>query len=235
MNTKSIVASFGLGVLAASSVMAGGLITGVTGSGLVPPAAYHPAGTAYDQQPTGSGNAYSSQNDTTGGNGNFATVYDNFTLASSGTITQVLWDGEYFNPPSAGIITGWTVSFWNDAMGQPGSLAATFPVGGNGNETFLGNWGGFPAFSYDVPVSFAATGGTQYWLSVVPDLGFPPQWGWADGNPGDGVSYQDFFGGRSPLAADMAFGLNVVPEPGASALVAGLGLVGFSLSRRMRK
>ena len=27
------------------------------------------------------GNAYSSQNDTTGGNGHFATVYDNFSLA----------------------------------------------------------------------------------------------------------------------------------------------------------
>ena len=64
---------------------------------------------------------YASQNDTGGGFGAFATAYDNFTLASATTITQVDWVGGYFNPQSLGPITGWTVAFYADNAGQPGA------------------------------------------------------------------------------------------------------------------
>src|SRR3954470_8191904 len=54
------------------------------------------------------GAAAASQNDISGGNGNFATVYDNFTLASSATITGVAFTGVFFNPPTAAAISGFT-------------------------------------------------------------------------------------------------------------------------------
>ena len=196
----------------------------------------------YSQPFDGTGNAYSSQNDTTGGNGLFAQVYDNFTLGSNSTITEVQFTGEYFNPPQQGSITGWTVNLYGDSVGQPGSLLDTFHVGGTGGETFLGTFGGFPTYTYDIAgLNFATTAGTQYWLDVYPDLGFPPQWGWSSGTGGDGVAYQDFFGSRSELGADMAFTLignpggGTTPEPGTLILLGtgALALMG-SLRRKLR-
>jgi len=185
------------------------------------------AGILYTQPYDGSTNLIASQNDT-GGFGNFATVYDNFTLAGGGTISNVEFTGGYFNPPSQGTITGWTVNFYSDNAGQPGALVGTDSLAGTGGETFLTNAGGFPIYTYSINLgtSFIASSGTQYWLSVVPDLGFPPQWGWSSGTGGDAASYQDFFGARSQQGFDMAFTLNgtsATPEP-VSFLLAGSAL-----------
>lgn len=169
----------------------------------------------YCQAFDGTGNAYSSQNDTNS-LGNFATVYDNFTLTATWDVESVHWVGEYFNPPNQGPITAWTLTFYANNAGQPGNPIASGVFPGNGNETFLGTFGGFPTYMYSLEFGSFDMGPGTYWLSVVPDLGFPPQWGWSSGIGGDGISYQDFFGTRSQLAVDMAFALDgrPVPEPG---------------------
>lgn len=191
-------------------------------------------------QPTDYNGAYTSQNDTNG-LGNYATVYDNFTLTTDSNIDTVQWVGSYFNPSQQAPITAWTVSFWADAGHQPGALLQAFNVAGNDGETFLQNDNvGDPAYLYTQTVNFNAAADTEYWISVVPDLGFPPEWGWETGTGGDGVSIQDFFGVRTQLKTDVAFTIfgtanTNTPEPFSLGLMgAGLLALGLAKVRRNR-
>ncbi len=196
--------------------------------------------TSIYKQDTDYGAAYSSQNDT-GGLGNFATAYDNFTLNGNYEITQIDWFGSYYNPPQAGTISAWTVTFYTDAGGQPGNPCCAFVVPGNANETFVRDDSvGDPTYAYSLNlIGCCFQPGAQYWFSLVPTLNDPPQWGWETGTGGDGIAYQDFFYNRSQLNADMAFELwgvpcGATPEPGTLGLLGTgvLGLCGF-LRRRL--
>jgi hypothetical protein len=198
------------------------------------------AATLYDQPWDGTGTATGSQNDTGGGNGNFATVYDNFTLGGAATITGVSFKGGYFNPPSSGSIARFTIAFYADNAGQPGSALSTFFISGDGGENGCATAGPSLACNYSLAVNFGAAAGTQYWMSIVPDVSFPPQWGWEAGLNGDGRSFQDFFGSRSELTSDMAFTLSgnaaVVPEPATWAMMlGGFGMAGAAVRRRQGK
>lgn len=194
----------------------------------------------YAQQFDQTGNAYSSQNDTNSF-GVFAQVYDNFTINAGGDyyINQIMFVGEYFNPPNQGPITGWTLNFYADNAGQPGAVLFTKHFAGTGNETFLGNYGGFPAYGYHLTdFLWDPMSGVQYWVDVYPDLAFPPQWGMSSALTGDGLSYQDFFGTRSQLTVDMAFALwgdvKVAPEPGIILMLGpGLLVAGGMLRRKL--
>lgn len=187
------------------------------------------AATLYSQPANFDGQAFASQNDPSFGN--FATVYDNFTLGSAAAVTGLSFTGQFFNPASIGGISNFTIKFYANNAGQPGGALATASIPGNGGQSCAG-----VICTYSVAVSFAAAAGTQYWLSIVPDLTFPPQWGWQQGIGGDNSAYQDFFGDRSQLNSDLAFTLTggaAVPEPAQWALlIGGFALAGAALRRR---
>jgi hypothetical protein len=128
----------------------------------------------------GSGNVFASQNDNVNGNGNFATVYQQFTLGPSPLgewdVESFHWVGGYFNPATQGPITAWTLTFYNDAAGIPGGAIASGLFTGTGGETCItSDCTVSPYFVYWLYFkSFDMRPGT-YWASVVPNLGFPPQ------------------------------------------------------------
>src|SRR3954469_6157806 len=110
------------------------------------------AATLYTQPYDGSGQLQASQNDTGGGNGAFATVYDNFTLGGASNITGLSFTGGYFNPPSPGVITKFTVKFYANNAGQPGAAVSTSAVAGNGGESCNAS----AICTYSLALNFAA-------------------------------------------------------------------------------
>jgi hypothetical protein len=191
-------------------------------------------------QPTNNLGGYASQNAT--GLGNFATTYDNFTLGSTAQVNQVSWVGSYI--PGVGGITSFTIDFWSNSANAPTTLLASYAVSGNAGETFLGNDAlGDPTYGYVLGLgsAFTAAAGTEYWMSIVPNVGFPPQWLWETSSVGDGNAYQCYFNSCGNIPADLAFQLDAasgVPEPGIlTLLVPGMlvpGILGFAVSLRRK-
>jgi hypothetical protein len=183
----------------------------------------------------GGSNLFSSQNDTVSGFGNFATSYTQFTLpggVSDWSLESFHWVGGYFNPAVQGPITAWTLEFYNDNAGIPGNPIAIGSFPGNGGETFIGNVNGFPIYVYWLYFQdFDVLPGT-YWASVVPDLGFPPQWGWATAT--GGLGYQCFFGSCANVAGlSYAIDGTPTPEPG-TLIMLGTGVLGLAGTLRRK-
>ena len=192
----------------------------------------HASITLYSQPTSFPHNAYyASQN-------SFATDYDDFTLAQTGTITGVDWTGEFFHPPTTATIDSFTISFYGDNAGIPGTQLFTDTIPGDANAVSLGpgDNNDQPGYSYSTNLDspFVADAGTKYWMSIAANFPLGPQWAWDSGTGGDGVSYQVFLGTGIPRTTDDAFTLiGTVPEPSPvyAMLLGALGLTSLAAIR----
>jgi len=175
-------------------------------------------------------------------------VYDNFTLSSDAWVTTVTWRGltwDYIDPaanPAPLKTQSWDLSFWSDALGQPGGAqighdlfsAASVQTTLSGTGTYNGSTVNVYDFTATLSSPVFLHANTQYWFSpwsFVSDL--DPIFAWAAGVGGDGQSFQTGYGFAAgvatPRPGDRAFSLEgtpadtVVPEP------ATLGLMAFGL------
>jgi len=180
------------------------------------------AGVLYSQRtdPALSG---SWQSETSNGNNGFNQAFDNFSLATTGTINHVSWTG--FLLPDFTPINGFTISIYADnfdnsnSPGAVGTLLASTIISGDAAQTtnVTPNKGAFGVFNFDAAIDpFVATAGTTYWLSIVAD---PSRNSgdvyWAFSDRGDG-SFNTFDGNFvTGVGTNLAFTLSnaTVPEP----------------------
>jgi hypothetical protein len=165
-------------------------------------------------------------------NGNYTssgpyTVYDDFSLAGGGSVTTVNWSGL-----DEGGLTGFTVSFWSDNGGLPGTLLTSDDIAGSAGETFSGSYDHEPRpiYNYSATLAspFSAARGTEYFLSIAGDTGINGNWCWEISGVGNSGILQYEAGFYNPIYWDNGMALtlegNAVPEPGTIAL----GLFGAS-------
>src|SRR6185436_11586177 len=126
-------------------------------------------------------------------------VWDNFTLQSNQTITEVDWLGGY-DPTrfgAGGPALDFSVSIYPSiAAGTEPAVAnpplVHYQTGGNAGETSIGQVGGITMYTYafSLPTPFIASAGVKYWVQIEASQGGSnPDWGIAAGTGGNGSHY----------------------------------------------
>jgi hypothetical protein len=184
-------------------------------------------GIIYSQPVSPNGGLLQSSWITPGGSGNDQYVWDNFTLQTTQTITNVTWIGGY-DPlllGSGGPVLDFTVAIYASIPGgsQPDVVnppLVKYATGGNASETLHGTLGGVTMYDYAflLPTPFTATAGTKYWVQIEAfQQGTTPDWGITVGTGSEGWHYRRIHGDLGDLyqfvPADAAFTL-LGPVPG---------------------
>lgn len=132
-------------------------------------------------------------------------AYDEFTINSNVSITEVRWRGGYASGGSLGHVFNFTVTLFASIANGTQPLCgnpqledtnpvylAKYSVGSNANETLVGPVAGITMYDYSfvLPTAFPATAGTKYWLRIEGCQSSSPDWGIAKGTGGDGQYFQ---------------------------------------------
>lgn len=125
-------------------------------------------------------------------------LWDNFTLESNQTITEIQWRGGY-DPDrfgSGGPVFDFTVAIYGsiaagiepDVINPP---LVEYRTNGNAGEIPAGDFGGVRMFDYKfvLPMPFHTLAGTKYWLYIVAPQHGMPDWGIMAGTGGDGIHF----------------------------------------------
>lgn len=125
-------------------------------------------------------------------------VWDSFTLAENGTITDIDWRGGYkWGASYGGHVIGFDVSICASiaANTEPDVVNPplyTFYVPDDAGETPAGTFGGTVMYDYHaaLPEPFEALGGVKYWVQIEGYHHGLPEWGFADATGGNGSHYR---------------------------------------------
>lgn len=160
-------------------------------------------------------------------------IWDDFTLPSKASITQVDWRGVYtFGGYWGGPVADFVVSIWAtnplvstepDVVNLP---LVEYIVNGNANENPVQPAGqvaqSYHDYSFVLPTPFVANGGTRYWIQIEGIQNGATDWGIIKGTGGDGLlfgSHVNYAGGYTywRLGGDAAFTLRGTVQGGPSA------------------
>jgi len=133
------------------------------------------------------------------GSDNDQYVWDDFTLQSNGTITEIDWFGVY-DPlmfGKGGPVIDFSVSIYSSTAADTEPAVANPPLvhyhtGGNAGETSIGTVGGNAMYSYSfsLPTPFMVSAGIKYWVQIeASQQGILPDWCFAAGSGGSGNHY----------------------------------------------
>ena len=173
----------------------------------------------YSQPPSPNGGLFPSSWWSPDGSSSDQYVWDNFTLASTQSITETDWMGGY-DPAlfgSGGPVVDFGVAFYPSipAGTQPDITTplVQYQTGGNAGETPAGLLGGVMMYDYHftLPTPFTATAGTKYWVQIYAFQNGSPDWGLTTGTGGDGSHFRKFHAGvgdwYQTVPGDVAFSL----------------------------
>lgn len=145
------------------------------------------AGAVFSQTPSPSGGILQSSWLTPDGSNWDIFLWDDFTLATDETITEITWRGGYYaNGAYSNSVDKFTVEIWRSSGGlfQPDILFGPlvhYTVNGNAGETPAGTAGGTAMYDYHytLPAPFQAAANTRYWLRIYAWQHSVPEWGFS--------------------------------------------------------
>jgi cell division septation protein DedD len=133
------------------------------------------------------------------GSDNDQYIWDNFTLQSNETITEIDWFGVYdpLRFGAGGPVIDFSVSIYPSiAAGTEPNVAnpplVRYQTAGNAGETSIGTAGGITLYGYtfSLPTPFPVSAGVKYWLQIQAyQHGSIPDWCLAPGAGGDGSHF----------------------------------------------
>jgi hypothetical protein len=134
------------------------------------------------------------------GSDNDQYIWDNFTLQSNETITEIDWLGVYdpLRFGAGGPVIDFSVSIYPSiAAGTEPAVAnpplVRYQTGGNAGETAIGTAGGITLYGYtfSLPTPFPVSAGVKYWVQIEAfQHGSIPDWCLAPGADGDGSHFR---------------------------------------------
>lgn len=127
-------------------------------------------------------------------------IWDNFTLPSNATITEIDWFGVYdpLKFGQGGPVLDFSVSIYpsNISGTEPavaGPPLVEYQTGGNAGETAIGTAGGgtLYAYAFALPTPFMASAGVKYWVQIEAfQQGTVPDWSLAAGSGGNASHFR---------------------------------------------
>jgi hypothetical protein len=134
------------------------------------------------------------------GSDNDQYIWDNFTLQSNETITEINWFGVYdpLRFGAGGPVIDFSVSIYPSiAAGTEPAIAnpplVRYQTGGNAGQTSIGTAGGITLYGYafSLPTPLPVSSGVKYWVQIEAfQHGSIPDWCLAPGRGGDGSHFR---------------------------------------------